>query len=87
MFKKILDYFSSLQQNVLRISALCSFTNKNVGRMEEEMAQLKVDQIACHQSLLREINSLAKMVSSIEMELLMQRGACLDNNFPGKEEL
>ncbi len=40
---------------------------------------------------LKQINSqiaaLFKVLSSIEMEMLMNRGASLDNNFEGKEEL
>ena len=34
-----------------------------------------------------DIAALRKAVSSIEMELLIQRGACLDNNFEGKEDM
>lgn len=33
------------------------------------------------------ICEICKKVSSIELELLMQRNASLDNNFPGKEDL
>ncbi len=34
-----------------------------------------------------EIAAIKKILSSIEMELLVSRGACLDNDFPGKTEM
>lgn len=39
------------------------------------------------QQINTQMAALFKSISSIEMELLMQRGASIDNNFPGKEDL
>ncbi len=37
--------------------------------------------------LSEQMAGILKILSSIEMEMLMNRGASLDNNFEGKEEL
>lgn len=35
----------------------------------------------------KQLAAITKRLSSIEMEMLIQRGACLDNNFEGKQDM
>lgn len=87
MIKKIKDYFDRLMEYAFRTNSTSSECIRGVNRLIQEMAEHR-ELAHCHfRSLQTEVAALSKYVSSIEMELLLQRQACLDNNFPGKTEM
>lgn len=59
----------------------------NVREMRQDVLECKELGYCLDRTLQSTLAGINKTLSSIEMELLMQRGACLDNNFPGKEDL
>lgn len=87
MFKKIRAYFVEVRHNSYRAALLSACSRKDLAHLLREIDQLQCDQVALHKAILESIHEVAKRVSSIELELLMARGACLDNNFEGKQDL
>lgn len=55
--------------------------------IQSQIIQLELRQTAWLKNIQESQAGLAKILSSIELELLMQRNACLDNNSEGKDSL
>lgn len=87
MFKRIKNFFLESRREVLRVKELCAFSRKDIAIIRQELEELKIYNQINMSKLLVSQAEINKKFSSIEMELLMARGACLDNNFPGKEDL
>ena len=87
MFPRNAKKVDEILHHVLRIIELCSFSRKDLVIIRHEIEDSKQRQ---HEWFARLHSSQAetnKLLSSIEMELLLARGASLDNNFEGKTDL
>ena len=87
MLRRIIRFFRHLDDKITRSSINFETLNMRTSFMASE---LKIIQQRQHEWFLKLQASQAeanKRLSSIEMEMLLARGASLDNNFDGKTEL
>lgn len=70
-----------------RLNGLQDDLRNSVEFLRNDIKDHKMHNHNCFLHLCNDLAALNKVLSSIEMELLMARGACLDNNFDGKQDL
>jgi hypothetical protein len=87
MFDNIKKYFSDLKTSVLRGNELAGFSRKDIAIIREGVEALAKSQHEYFVYLDKHVASIYKKVTSMEMEMLLNRGACLDNSFEGKQEM
>lgn len=87
MFKKIKNFFLNMNSVLRQNHILTEAVKKDVSFLDHKVNFLvdNYKQIPLH--IQKDIAGIQKTLSSIEMELLLARGACLDNNFEGKESM
>jgi hypothetical protein len=81
-----------IERNGLKVSVDLMW--KNVDRLSESISQHRNETTHLHQAqaeyfqgLSEKIAGIVKRLSSLEQEMVLNRGGCLDNNFEGKQEL
>lgn len=87
MISKIRSYLLDLKKN---IASIAESQFRITSQLREVLYQIDESNQLHHMeflSLKEEMAAITKRVSSIEMEMLLARDACLDNNFEGKEEM
>ncbi len=87
MISKIRDFFKELKQEVHRSNFLSQMNSKDITYMRDQLNKATETNCSYFKNFESSIAAIAKTVSSIELEMLMSRGACLDNNFEGKQDL
>lgn len=76
-----------MNNQIFRTKELTAFACKDIGIMREEIKNLIKHQHIWFRSIEDRMAGMTKILSSIEMEMLLKRGASLDNNFEGKQDL
>jgi hypothetical protein len=69
------------------LKAISEFTRQDVIAIRREMHDPLRAQFDTYRDLRCQQAAIIKTLSSIELELVMLRGGCADNNFPSKEEM
>lgn len=87
MFAKTRLLLQELRTYILRTNELAGFGRKDIAIVRQDVEDIIRKQHEWFTRVERNQAAMAKTLSSIEMEMLLQRGACLDNNFEGKEQL
>ncbi len=97
VFRSISEYYRSKRLCRIEQNALQGSINL-MWRGIENLLEASIEQkreiihshqitVSCLDALNKSIAGLSKRISSIEMEMVMARGGCLDNNFEGKQDL
>ena len=87
MFAKIKSYFKDLRIQVFRTTELAAYSRKDISIILEDISVIRKD-IQMLKAIERDARAeVYKILSSIEMEFLMQLRSSLDNNFEGKQDL
>jgi hypothetical protein len=87
MIKKAKKYFRDLMLKVDRNYNHTQTTREEMHLIQRQLTSLEQKVHEYFLNLKSEQAATSKSISSIELELLMKRGACLDNNFEGKQDL
>lgn len=87
MFSKIKKYFREVKIMVFRSVELSRYTRKDVAIIRESVEDFTQRHYEFCMQITKAQAAIAKTLSSLEMEMLLARGACLANNFEGKENL
>ena len=76
-----------MKTQIYRNTELFGFTRKDIAIMREELKNQIENQHIWFRSIEERMAAMTKILSSIEMEMLLKRDGCLDNNFEGKEKM
>jgi hypothetical protein len=87
MFSRVRIFFHRLKSTVDCIDVGLKQMSRNMERFAFQFTSLFAAQKISLDAIQKQNAEIIKRISSIEMELLLTRGACLDNSFPGKGEM
>jgi len=87
MFRKIKEFFNIVDWRSHLLLKNQEAFGLRIMDLEKRISKTESLQHEWNSKLNASIAECIKRLSSIEMELLLGRGACLDNNFEGKENL
>lgn len=83
MLKRIRRFFLDQNSKIDLINQELKCMNHHLNNIHQHQREM----YSGRDDVKKDLAAILKRVSSIEMELLISRGACLDNNFEGKEDM
>jgi hypothetical protein len=87
MFRKIIDYFTGMKRLLEQNNELARLARRE-GEANRKSDEKFRELVNCHLiSMQKDIEELRKRMSWIENKMSLMRRGCMDNDFPGKEDL
>ena len=83
---RIKSFFKDQSKKIDNIYNEVRATDHHVFSLHKAQIEL-FNHIVAYGDLGKQLAAISKRISSIEMEMLIQRNACLDNNFEGKQDM